>query len=169
MPMSRQTLCYVFQRGDRGQQQVLLGRKKQGFGAGKIMGLGGKVMPGESDAVGAVREVREEANIAIAPDSASWRATLTFLFPAQPHLNAVVTVFFGQRWTGQVQDSEEIVPQWFDVDSLPLGQMWDDEGYWLPRVLAGELLAGTITYDDSGTLVTHAELRPADDVTGSLL
>lgn len=31
--------------------------------------------------------------------------------------------------------------------------MWDDEAYWLPRALAGETLAGTITYDEACKLV----------------
>ena len=41
VPMRQQTLCFVFRRADHGQQQILLGRKNRGFGAGKIMGLGG--------------------------------------------------------------------------------------------------------------------------------
>jgi hypothetical protein len=40
--------------------------------------------------------------------------------------------------------------------------MLDDEGYWLPRVLAGEMLVGTITSDSSGTKVTHADLASAE-------
>lgn len=91
MAVSRETLCYVFRSGEDGQRQVLLGRKKRGFGTGKIMGLGGKVEPGESDAACAVREAGEEAGITVAPGSPTWRA------------------------------------------ELPLGQMWDDEAYWLPR------------------------------------
>ena len=71
-------------------------------------------------------------------------------------------MFFGARWSGEPRESEEMVPEWFDVASLPLGQMWDDEAYWLPRVLAGETLAGVITYDDDCKLVARAELTAAD-------
>jgi len=67
----------------------------------------------------------------------------------------------GQQWVGEPAESEEKAPQWFDVASLPLDQMWDDEAYWLPRVLAGETLTGTITYDEACKLVTHAELKAA--------
>jgi 8-oxo-dGTP diphosphatase len=167
MPVRHQTLCFVFRRGDRGQRQILLGRKKKGFGAGKIMGLGGHVDPGESEAECALREVYEEAGIVIAPDSATWRAEFDFIFPNQPEWDAIVTVFFGERWSGQVEASEEIIPEWFDADSLPFDQMWDDESHWLPRVLAGELLAGTITYDDSGMLVRKAELDPVERLSHS--
>lgn len=158
MQVSRQTLCYVFRPGDRGQQQVLLGRKKRGFGAGKIMGLGGHAEPGESDIACALREVYEEAGITIVPESVTQRAALTFIFPARPELNALVIVFIGKQWSGQVQESDEITPEWFDVASPPLDQMWDDDQYWLPRVLAGESLVATITYDQSCTLVTNADL-----------
>lgn len=160
MPVSL-VLCYVFRPGDRGQPQVLLGHKKQGFGTGKIMGLGGHVEPGESDAAAVLREIQEEAGITVVPDSMTWRAEIAFVYPTQPELDAHLTVFFGGQWRGQVHASEEITPEWFDMDRLPLGQMLDDEAYWLPRVLAGETLAGTITYDGPGTLVTQAELHPA--------
>ncbi len=119
MQVSRQTLCYVFRPGDRGQQQVLLGRKKRGFGAGKIMGLGGHAEPGESDIACALREVYEEAGITIVPESVTQRAALTFIFPARPELNALVIVFIGKQWSGQVQESDEITPEWFDVASRP--------------------------------------------------
>jgi 8-oxo-dGTP diphosphatase len=158
VPVSRQTLCYVFRPGESGRQQVLLGRKRRGFGAGMIMGLGGKARPGESGAACAVREAGEEAAIAVDPGGLAWRAELRFVFPARPELDAVVTVFFGQRWSGEPRESEEMSPEWFDVTSLPLDRMWDDEAYWLPRVMAGEKLAGVITYDDACKRVTRAEL-----------
>ena len=161
VPVSRQTLCYVFRAGEGGRRQVLLGRKKRGFGAGLVMGLGGKAWPGESEAVCAAREAGEEAGIAVDPGALAWRAELSFVFPARPELDAVVTVFFGQRWSGEPRESDEMVPEWFDVASVPLGQMWDDEAYWLPRVMAGETLAGVITYDDDCKLVARAELTAA--------
>jgi hypothetical protein len=37
--------------------------------------------------------------------------------------------------------------------------MWDDEAYWLPRVLDGEMLTGVITDDGDSTLVARAELE----------
>ena len=49
-------------------QEVLLGRKKRGFGEGKIVGLGGKVEPGETLAQAAVREVLEESGIVVSEE-----------------------------------------------------------------------------------------------------
>lgn len=156
--VSRQTLCYVFRSAEGDRRQVLLWRKKRGFGAGMIIGLAGKVGPGESDAACAIREASEEAGIAVEPGGLEWRAELSFVFPARPELDALVTVFFGERWSGEPRESEEMSPEWFDAASPPREEMWDDEAYWLPRVLAGETLAGVITYDDACERVASAEL-----------
>lgn len=158
MTLTRQTLCYVFRDHD-GTRHVLLGRKLRGFGEGMIMGLGGHVEPGESDARGAVREVFEESGLTVELSDLYQRATVTYLFPAQPSLNAQVAVFFGERWSGTVEDSDEIQPRWFPVDALPLERMWDDERYWLPRVLAGERLRAVFTFDGSGTRVIAADVK----------
>jgi hypothetical protein len=72
------------------------------------------------------------------------------------------------RLSGRVQGSEEITLEWFDVESVPSGQMWDDQSSWLPRVLEGDRLAGTITNDDSALWLGMLNLsqwkgRPARD------
>jgi hypothetical protein len=73
----------------------------------------------------------------------------------------VVTVFFGRRWSGQPQESEEMSPGWFDLASLPLDQMWDDEAYWLPRVMAE-----VIAYGDACKRVTLAKRTAASTQAG---
>jgi len=70
-----------------------------------------------------------------------------------------VAVFFGERWSGVPTTSDEMDPQWFPVAALPLPEMWDDEGYWLPKVLAGDLLTAAFRYDRSGTRVEQADVR----------
>ena len=29
-------------------------------------------------------------------------------------------------------------PQWFNTDNIPFDAMWEDDPYWLPRVIDGE-------------------------------
>jgi 8-oxo-dGTP diphosphatase len=55
------------------------------------------------------------------------------VFPSRPELDAVVTVFFGERWSAEPRESEEMAPEWFDAGSLPLDQMWDDDGIFADR------------------------------------
>ena len=157
--LPRQTLCYVFRDQVDGSRHVLLGRKLRGFGTGMIMGLGGHVEPGESDAQAALREVLEESGVAIEPSSISHRAAITYLFPTKPSLDAQVAVFFGANWSGTVTESDEIRPQWFPADAPPLHEMWDDEKYWLPQVLAGEHLTAVFTFDDTGMRVIDANVE----------
>lgn len=153
MDLKRQTLLYVFRSDGGGHREVLLGEKLSGFGRGMIMGLGGHVEHGESDLEAAVREAHEEAHIVVPPESAIRVATLTYRFPTQPAWDAVVTVFLGPSWFGEVAPSEELSPIWFPVSNLPLDRMWDDERYWLPHVLAGKNLVADFTFDESCSAV----------------
>ena len=57
-PRERATLCFVL-RG----AEILLMRKKQGLGAGKIVAPGGRLEPGETPLACAVRETQEEVCI----------------------------------------------------------------------------------------------------------
>jgi 8-oxo-dGTP diphosphatase len=151
---TRQTLLYVF-RGESSAREVLLGEKRRGFGTGLIMGLGGHVEAGESDAEAAIREAREEAGVHVDVADVSHHATVTYRFPTKPSLDAEVAVFIGRSWTGDVTPSDELRPEWFPVAQLPLDRMWDDEQYWLPRVLAGERLVAEFIFDDSSTKVAR--------------
>ena len=73
----------------------------------------------------------------------------------------------GREWAGEPRESEEMAPGWFDAASLPLDQMWDDEAYRLPRVMAGEALSGVITYDDACELAARAELKAVGPLAGT--
>lgn len=135
---------------------VLLGLKLRGFGQGKVVGVGGKVEPGETLAAAAARELHEEAGLMADPSQLEPVARLTFLFPTFPRWNHLAHVFTVRIWQGAAIASDEVAPQWFAPDALPLDRMWDDGRYWLPRVLAGERLDMTCTYGPD--LATVAEV-----------
>ncbi|MGH3250428.1 MAG: 8-oxo-dGTP diphosphatase [Trebonia sp.] len=157
MPLTATCLCLLTRTGGDGTPEVLLGHKKTGLGTGKIVGLGGHVEPGESAAEAAVREVKEESGIRVAPGSLAAAAHLTFLFPAHPSWDMDVEIFTTADWAGQAAESEEISPHWFPVAALPFDRMWQDAPRWLPRVLAGERLRATFTYaDDNETVAAHS-------------
>lgn len=160
MPLTSTCLCLLTRTGGDGVPEVLLGRKKTGFGTGKIVAIGGHVEPGESAAEAAVREVKEESGIRVAPGSLVEAARLTFIFPAHPSWDMDVDIFTTADWTGEPTESEEIRPQWFPVAVLPFGQMWDDAPRWLPRVLAGERLRATFTYAADNETVAAAAIAP---------
>ncbi|MGI8416058.1 MAG: 8-oxo-dGTP diphosphatase [Nakamurella sp.] len=140
-------------RGDAETREVLLGEKLRGLGTGKIMGLGGHAEAGESDLDAAIREAHEEANVVVRPESTARAVTLTYRFPSRPAWDAKVAVFVCSSWSGKVSASNELTPIWFGLSDLPLDRMWDDEQYWLPRVLAGENLLAEFIFDESCTAV----------------
>jgi 8-oxo-dGTP pyrophosphatase MutT (NUDIX family) len=121
------------------EDTVLLAMKKRGFGAGRWNGLGGKVNSGESYEQAMKREAREEAGVT----PVEYEKSAEILFDEYDGENKVqhyVEVFLCDAWDGEPIETEEMAPKWFDKGKLPLNGMWDDDRYWLPRVLAGEKL-----------------------------
>ena len=74
-------MCYLTRRSPSGELQVLLGRKKKGLGLGNIVGLGGKLEPGESAVDAMVREIEEESGLVVAASALRPFGRLTYLFP----------------------------------------------------------------------------------------
>jgi 8-oxo-dGTP diphosphatase len=163
MVLTEMCLCFLVTRSlDGAISNVLLGRKKNGFGAGNIVGLGGHIDPGETARTAAVREVAEEAGVTVAGSELSERAAVTFRFPARPEWDQHVTVFVGESWQGDPKESDEIAPEWHSAEALPLDRMWDDARYWLRRVLNGDHLNADIVFNDDCRTVRQADLAPRD-------
>jgi 8-oxo-dGTP diphosphatase len=143
------TLVYLV---DAPNRRVLLGLKKRGFGAGKWNGFGGKVEEGESIRGAAVREVAEECGLLIQEADLLEVGALDFSFEEKPELLQRVHVFVALRWDGSVVESDEMAPQWFSFSQLPLESMWSSDALWLPQVLLGERISGSVVFgvdDDS--------------------
>jgi 8-oxo-dGTP diphosphatase/2-hydroxy-dATP diphosphatase len=117
-------------------EQVLLGMKKRGFGAGRWNGFGGKVEPGESIETAAARELREECGIEALEMELS--GIHEFEFEAERGTILEVHVFRVGRFTGDPVETEEMRPEWFSVGDIPYDTMWPDDRYWLPLFLRGE-------------------------------
>jgi 8-oxo-dGTP diphosphatase len=125
-PTIRATLMFVCDGG-----QVLLIRKKRGFGMGKINGPGGKLDPGETELQCAVRETEEE--LGVSAIDAVKRGELWFQFV--DGLAMHVAVFHANQHEGDVIETEEAAPLWTPIDEIPFEQMWADDAHWLHRML----------------------------------
>ena len=136
--------------------------KKARFGAGKYNGFGGKVEEGETIAEATAREMREETGIHVRLEDLERVAHLTFLFPYRPEWEQVVHVYAARTWAGAPQESDEMAPAWFKVEDIPYDRMWDDDVYWLPRVLAGERVRATFTYRADNQTVERFEITGWD-------
>ena len=153
-------LCFVLDGSIDKPSAVLLGHKKRGLGTGNIVGLGGHIDPGETGSQAAAREVREESGLLVEEDDLHHGADVGFTFPARPSWDQTAAVFVTDRWHGKPESTDEITPEWFALDALPLDRMWDDAKYWLPRVLAGERLRIDIAFGDDCITVTAATTEP---------
>ena len=158
MPLPSTCLCLLLRTRDDDVREVLLGYKKTGLGTGKIVGLGGHVETGESAAEAAAREVKEESGIQVAPGGLVEAAHVTFLFPVRPSWDMDVEIFTCDDWAGEPEETDEIRPAWFPVDALPYDRMWDDAPHWLPRVLAGERVHATFSYEADCETVADASV-----------
>ncbi len=157
MTLPQVCVCYLTRHTQAGDMQVLLGRKKKGLGAGNIVGLGGKLEHGESALDAAVREIEEESGLVVAASALTPLGLLTYLFPHRETWSQESSVFVCTEWIGTPRESEELNPEWFDVATLPVDEMWDDARHWLPGVLAGTPVRATFTFgEDLMTVVDRA-------------
>jgi 8-oxo-dGTP diphosphatase len=152
------TLCFLT-RGSP-PQEVLLGYKMEGFGAGKITGFGGKVEPGETPAAAAVRELEEETGITVSIDDLQAVGQLCFVFPSKPSWSQMVHVFLSRRWVGVAEEGREMRPDWYAIDQVPYAQMWQDSAYWLPRLLAGDRIRGCFAFHADNERVVDVRIEP---------
>jgi 8-oxo-dGTP diphosphatase len=157
MPLPQVCVCYLL-RESGGRTQVLLGRKKHGLGRGYFVGLGGKLEPGESAVEAAVREVHEESGVNVRAADLEARGRLTYLFPHREAWSQESSVFVAHVFSGEPGPSDELDPEWFDLDRVPLGEMWDDARHWLPGVLAGGRVRRTFVFGaDLATVVDQRD------------
>ena len=159
--MRETTLCLLLEGTP--PERILLGMKKVGFGDGKITGFGGKVEPGETPAVAALRELEEETGIRVTSEDLKAIGQLQFLFPSRPGWSQLVHVFLSQRWLGTACEGREMKPVWYAVSEIPFGQMWHDASYWLPRFLAGEQIRGRLVFGEDNETVAKASISDWDD------
>lgn len=131
------TLLFL-NRGD----QIVLARKKEGFGQGKWNGYGGKVEEGESILAAAVRELEEESRIMISEEALSPRGFIDFFFSDKPEWNQRVHLFNVEVFDGEPLETYEMAPAWFFKHEIPFDEMWVDDKYWLPQLLEGKSIKG---------------------------
>lgn len=156
-PDIRRTLLFL-RKGD----QILLAMKKRGFGAGKWNGVGGKIEAGETLHDALVRECQEE--IGVTPIDWKQVAELDFVQDATTDpWHMYVHAYISENWEGDPVESEEMRPEWFTISDIPYKDMWDDDEFWLPKVLAGELVYGEFTFDENDKMTSH-DIRQVDSL-----
>lgn len=155
-PDIRRTLLFL-----RRDDELLLAMKKRGFGAGKWNGVGGKIEAGETIEDALVRECQEEINVT----PLNWQAVaeLDFVQDATTDdpWHMYVYAYLCDKWRGEPSESEEMRPEWYSIDDIPYSEMWDDDSYWLPKVLGGTAVTGEFVFDENDRMIRH-DVRSTD-------
>ncbi|XP_027730235.1 7,8-dihydro-8-oxoguanine triphosphatase [Vombatus ursinus] len=133
-------------------QQILLGMKKRGFGAGRWNGFGGKVEDGETIEEGAKRELLEESGLTV--DTLQKIGKITFEFVGNTELMDM-HIFYADSFHGTPKESDEMRPQWFQLEQVPFSDMWPDDGYWFPLMLQKKKFHGYFKFQGHDTILDY--------------
>lgn len=148
----QQTLVIVHWDG-----KVLLGMKKRGFGMGRWNGFGGKVKEGETIETAARRELKEEAGIEAG--GLEKVGVIDFEFAGQEDV-IEVNIFAATDIVGIPAETEEMKPQWFNIEKIPFAEMWPDDIHWFPLFLAGKKFTGRFLFGEGeGKTIVEQELN----------
>lgn len=148
------TLVVIFSKDNK---KILLGMKKRGFGVGRWNGFGGKLEMGETIEDAAKREVSEEIEIKL--KNIEKCGIITFYEAEDNPLE--VHIFKSNNFINIPVETEEMKPEWFDVDKIPYGKMWPDDKYWLPMLISGKKFKGEFWFKDKDNTdkITNYNLR----------
>lgn len=145
VPQERATLLFIFQ-----EDQILMIHKKQGLGAGKINGPGGRIEPGETPREAAIREVQEE--VCVTPTGVAPMGELRFQFTSGYSIHGYV--FTASGLEGTPQETPEAIPLWVKQSAIPYEKMWADDRLWMPWLLAGKPFEGKFLFAED-TMLGH--------------
>lgn len=142
--MKNMTLCVII---DQKKEKILLALKKRGFAANLWNSPGGKVKDGETIEEAAIRETEEEIGLKVIKIKPI--GGILFKHPFNDSLDDLMVYYFrALEWNGKVEESEEMLPKWFDFADIPYDKMFPDDTYWLPEVLKGKNVKGEVAFDN---------------------
>lgn len=143
------TLLFIIKDG-----KILLAEKKRGHGEGKLNGVGGKIEKGETVVQAMIRETQEE--IGVTPLEFTEVANIDCLlsYKGEDSIETMY-VFIAKDYKGEVSESEEMRPMWFNLEDIPYSKMWAGDVLWLKHVLAGKKVKANLTFNIDNTLKNY--------------
>lgn len=145
------TLLFLIKKDGDTITDICLAMKKRGFGVGRYNGVGGKLEEGETIEAAVTREANEEIGAVV--NDIHKCAELAFTFPHKEDWNQLVHVYMTDSWGGDIIETEEMKPEWFDVKSIPYQSMWPDDIFWLPKVLDGKYVKAKFSFAEGDVII----------------
>ena len=139
--------------------KIFLWEKKKGFAKWVLNWVWWKLEWNESMEQCMIREAKEEIGIDILKQESVW--IMHFYFKDKPEWNLDVHLFNVIDFSGEIYESDEIRPFWFDLEEIPYNKMWEFDKTWLPRILSWEkYIEYSVWYDrDNGKVLKSEKIK----------
>lgn len=131
----RSMLIYLF----NDKWEVLLWEHQRWIWKWKRNWVWGKLNEWDDFISAAVRELNEETGIVLTKQDLKFMWKIIFTFDDENEWNWENYVYVWKSNQEQlIYDENEFIPKWVDIKDIPYDKMWEDDQYWLPRVLNWE-------------------------------
>ncbi|PID51936.1 MAG: hypothetical protein CR972_04505 [Candidatus Moraniibacteriota bacterium] len=130
--------------------KILLGLKQKKVSKGLWSGYGGKVDKNETIVHAAKRELAEECGGKVTVNEKDFvpaaRIDFALLQEDDENFHMRVFIYILKKIHGTLLDNAEMQRHtWFDIDNIPYDKMLPDHKIFLPKILCGKFLSGSIT------------------------
>lgn len=152
------TLCLISRKNKEGEE-ILLAEKKEGeIGTGVLAGPGGKQEGNETFVECLIRETKEELDIELYATELEHVATIdTYNAGA---LDFRIYVYRTNLFSGEIKETEEMIPAWYPTNNLPFDRMFESDRHWLLKAVHGEKFCARVYYYKRAKGFLNIEFNP---------
>lgn len=106
-----------------------------------------------------IRELKEETNLEAKINWIEMAWVLYFYFPDNPEWSNECHVFRINDFVWEPEETEEMLPKWYNLDEIPYDMMWKDDILWLPRIIAWEYIEYEIYFDKDWNVAKYKKIK----------